>query len=114
MNYQSPDNGKTVAIVSYLFLIGWVIALILHFNNRTRLGAFHLRQSLGIALLGIAVSFSRYILHFIPFLGGTVILVLNIGLVVFWVMGLVTAIQGQEKPLPIVGDFFQKTFTGIA
>jgi uncharacterized membrane protein len=114
MNYQSSDNGKVVAVVSYLFLIGWIIALILHLNNRTRLGAFHLRQSLGVALLGIAVSLSKYVLHFIPLLSGTIILVLNVGLIVIWILGIITAAQGQEKPLPVVGDFFQKTFSGIA
>jgi uncharacterized membrane protein len=114
MNYQSSDNGKVVAIVSYLFIVGWVIALIVHLNNRTRLGAFHLRQSLGIALLGIAVSFSKYALHFIPYLSESIILVLNIGLIVLWILGIITAAQGQEKPLPIVGNFFQKTFAGIA
>jgi uncharacterized membrane protein len=113
MSYSSSDNGKTVAILSYLFIIGWIIALILHLNNRTRLGAFHLRQSIGLALIGLGISIVKYFLHFIPFLGGTIALVLNIGLIVFWVLGLVTAIQGQEKPLPIVGDFFQKTFSAI-
>jgi uncharacterized membrane protein len=39
---------------------------------------------------------------------------LNIGLLVFWVMGLVAAVSGEEKPLPIVGPSFQKWFAGFA
>ena len=34
---QSADNGKTVAIISYLTWIGWIIAFILHNNKKTSL-----------------------------------------------------------------------------
>ena len=34
---------------------------------------------------------------------------LGIGFFVLWVMGLLSAINGQMKPLPVVGEFYQKT-----
>jgi uncharacterized membrane protein len=33
---------------------------------------------------------------------------------VFWILGLISAINGQEKPIPVVGDLFQKWFAGFA
>lgn len=43
-------DGKVIAIVSYLSLLGWCIAICLHSQSATKssLAAFHLRQSLGI------------------------------------------------------------------
>jgi hypothetical protein len=62
-------EDKTVAIVAYLTLIGFFVALIIHTNKKTKLGAFHLRQMLGFILTGIAVVVCEMILLFIPFLG---------------------------------------------
>ena len=36
----SSDDGKNIAIIAYLTLIGFIIALIQHNNNKTRLGAY--------------------------------------------------------------------------
>lgn len=33
-NSQSPDNGKTVAIISYITIFGWILAFILHRGNK--------------------------------------------------------------------------------
>ena len=112
-NSQSSDNGKTVAIISYFTLLGWIIALILHNGNKTRLGAYHLRQTLGLMVIVISVFIFGYILNLIPF-GGLIGSGLNLGLFVFWILGLISAINGQEKPIPVVGDLFQKWFAGFA
>ena len=56
MESTATDNGKTIAIISYITLIGWIIALIMHNNNKTELGAYHIRQMLGIMLLGSLLS----------------------------------------------------------
>ena len=112
-NDRGVESGKAIAVISYFTVIGWVIALILHSGNKTRLGAFHLRQTLGLMILIVLVGISGYILYFIP-LGWMVRAALNIGLLVFWVMGLVAAVSGEEKPLPIVGSSFQKWFAGFA
>lgn len=117
MNQPQPasgtDNGKSVAIVSYITLIGWIIALIMHSSNKTRLGAYHLRQMLGLMILGVAISILRFPLFFIPFLGWILGMALSVGLLVLWIMGLIAAANGEEKPTPIVGDLFQKWFAGL-
>ena len=109
----TADNGKTIAIVSYITLIGWIIALVMHGSNKTSLGAYHLRQSLGIAILAFVTMFIRIPLHFIPGVGWLLSMLLGIGLLVFWIMGLITAVNGEEKPLPVLGELFQKWFVSI-
>jgi uncharacterized membrane protein len=100
MNTTTED--KTVAIVSYITFIGWIIALVLNSNQKTKLGAFHLRQTLGLYITGM-------ILWWIPVVGW----ILNIVVFIFWLIGLINATQGEVKPVPIVGDFYQELFKGI-
>jgi uncharacterized membrane protein len=99
---MNNSDAKVVAIISYITLIGWIVALILHNNNKTPLGAFHLRQSLGIML-------TMVLLWFIPVLGW----LLNIVMFIFLIIGLVYAAQEEQKPVPVVGEFYQNLFKGI-
>ncbi|MCD4694928.1 MAG: hypothetical protein K8S16_01710 [Bacteroidales bacterium] len=96
------DNSKTVAILSYITIIGWIVAIILHNNNRSELGAFHLRQSLGLFIAG-------FVFVFIPVIGW----LLNIIVFAFLIVGLIYAIQEEKKTVPFIGDFFQNIFSGI-
>ena len=34
--------------------------------------------------------------------------VLYIGILVLWLLGLISATQGQEKPVPVLGGLYQK------
>jgi uncharacterized membrane protein len=99
---MANDNSKLVAIISYITLIGWIIALVLHMNNKTKLGGFHIRQSLLLMIVSI-------VLNWIPVLGWIV----SIVLLIFWIMGLISAIQGEEKQLPLIGAWAQNWFKGI-
>ncbi|HEV2434456.1 MAG TPA: DUF4870 domain-containing protein [Verrucomicrobiae bacterium] len=103
-------EDKTVAIVAYLTLIGFIVAIIVHMNKKTKLGAFHLRQVLGYFLTTIAVAFCQIILVFIPILGWLCIVALWASMLVLWILGLVAAINGQMKPMPVVGPLYQKWF----
>ena len=96
------DQSKTVAVVSYITLIGWIIALILNQNKKTDLGSFHIRQAL---LIHVALL----IFWWIPVIGW----LLNIVVFIFWVMGLVYAAQGQQKEVPILGSLAQQWFKGL-
>jgi uncharacterized membrane protein len=100
------NEDKTVAIVGYLTLIGFIIAVVLHGQKKTRLGAYHLRQSLGLMLLWIAGG----LFNIVPILGLLVWFVVLIGGFVLWVMGLIAAANGQMKPVPLLGEHFQKWF----
>lgn len=104
------NEDKIVAIISYITLIGFIAAIIIHSNKKTKLGAYHLRQMLGYFLTCIAIGFCEVILLFIPILGWLAVIVLWVAMFVFWVMGLVSAIKGEMKPMPLVGPLYQKWF----
>jgi len=109
LNSVAADD-KTTAIVSYLTLIGFIVAIIMHGSKKTRLGAYHLRQSLGLMLTSIAVAIAATVCAFVPFIGWLVGLAAWVGIFVLWVMGLIAAINGEQKPVPVLGEQFQKWF----
>jgi uncharacterized membrane protein len=99
-------EDKTVAILSYITIIGFIVAIVMHGNKKTRLGSFHLRQMLGIVVSGFALG----IISIVPILGWITGFVGFIFLAVLWVMGLIAAASGQLKPVPVLGAHYQKWF----
>ena len=110
---NTSAEDKTVAILSYLTIVGFVVAIVMHSNSKTRLGVFHLRQSLGLFLLCIALIPAGTILGFVPFVGWLAGLALWMGILALWLVGLLAAIGGTEKPLPVLGDKFQRWFGNV-
>jgi uncharacterized membrane protein len=108
MSESSTDNGKTVAIISYITLIGWIIAFIMNNNNKSDFGSYHLRQSLGIISLSILLTIVNSIIDI-----SLLAWIIQIGIIVFWALGFVSAIQGEKKPVPLLGIQFQEWFKGI-
>lgn len=112
---SSSDNGKTVAILSYITWIGWIIAFILHNNNKTSFGAFHLRQSGLIMIISLVLSlFSRFLMNsYTVAIVGLLIWIISIALLVLAIMGIIRAVNGDTKPLPFIGEYAQKLLGGL-
>ncbi len=109
MTESSSDNSKIVAIAAYFSLIGLIIAFVLHSNDKTELGAYHIRQSIGILLVAIVLMVVVMVVGI-----GILTWIVQLGLLVYWILGLVSAIQGEKKPVPVLGEKFQEWFKGIA
>lgn len=108
-------DAKTIAWVSYLTLIGWIIAYVSYgnLNPKNSLATYHLRQSFGIMVTSLVIYIAFWMLVFmVPFLS-FLITIIWIALVVLWVLGLISALNGEEKPLPVVGTHYQQWFQFI-
>mgnify|MGYP001296133108 CR=1 FL=1 len=111
-------EDKTAAILSYITLIGFIIAIIMHNGKKTQLGTFHLQQALGLLVTGIVgcivVMICSVILAFIPVLGWILSMVISlgfwIGMLALMIIGIINAVNGASKPLPVVGAMYQKWF----
>jgi uncharacterized membrane protein len=101
-------DGKTKAIVAHIFWIGWIISLIVNMKDKDEIASFYIRQLLGIYLFSLAATILASILNIwmISRLGGVIALV-------FWILSLIGAIQGEKKEVPIVGNYFQDWFKSI-
>lgn len=118
-NYQQPQgfqqnqgnqsgsfsmDPKTAAIVCYLTWIGLVIAL-LSADRSDPFFRFHLNNVFVLIISGCIFGVVSVILVFIPILGWLAIMAGSIFLTVCLIMGLINAINGECKPLPLLGSF---------
>src|SRR4051794_39665687 len=108
-------DQKTISWVSYLTIVGWIIAIVSYNNStdKSSLARFHLRQSLGIFLSLLAVSILSMMFLFILGPLSFLFYFINIGLFILLIIGLVAAANGEEKPVPVLGEFYQRSLTFI-
>lgn len=109
INLGDFNDSKTIAIFSYLTVVGLIAAFVLSSKNPSSLSRFHIRQSLGITVVAMALS----LLSMIPILGFVIAPLVGIFLLISWILGIISAINGEEKGLPVLGDMFQKWFSNI-
>ncbi len=119
-NITATDNGKTAAIVSYITIIRWLIAYFgMHKDKRTDFASYHLRQTLLFAIVSILLGWGLgFILGILIVITGITSLayiatIVQIGLFVVWLIGLLGAIKGEKKPIPLIGEKAQSMFPGI-
>lgn len=102
------EEGKSIAITSYILIIGVLIAMSMNSEEKNSFASFHIRQALGLSLTFI--SFGAIISNFDSFL---ITFPMWICISVLWTYGIFSAINGQTKPIPLVGGLFQKWFRSI-
>lgn len=93
------DDGKALAIVAYITVIGLIIAALL--GKEKRFCMYHVQQSLVLLIACLAAG----VLSWIPFLGWILGGVAGLGLFVLWILGVVNAAQGKAEPIPLIGHF---------
>lgn len=94
------EKNKVWAAISYLGLIGIIIALVCEAKDSPFV-KFHLNQSLGL-LIASLVAFA---VSMVPILGWILAPLIWLVVLVFMVMGIINAAQGELKRLPLIGNF---------
>lgn len=122
---DNPTSGngqiddKTVGILAYITLIGFIIALVLNQNKEgeeKKFGAFHLRQALGLIIfaIGIFIAFAilSSILMMISISLFTIVSLLStliwLGFLALLILGILNAANGTYKEIPLVGGLSTK------
>ena len=95
-NRHPYDMAKAVAILSYLTILGWFVAIVMFGKHKSSFTSFHLRQSLGLIITAALLSF-------IPLIGW----LLNVGVFIIWIIALYHACQGDKHLVPFLGEFYQ-------
>ncbi len=90
-------NKHTTDVVAYLTWVGLIIALVAGDRYESR---FHLNQSLVIWLAGTVLGMVAWV----PLLGWLIGAVGSLFCVICWFIGIVNAIQGVEKEVPLLGQ----------
>lgn len=106
---NSVEEGKIAAITSYVLVVGVLIAMSMNSESKNSFASFHIRQALGISLtfisLGLIISNFDSLMISAP---------MWISVSVLWSYGIFSAINGTTKPLPLLGNYFQKWFKSIS
>lgn len=99
------EKGKSTAIISYIMIVGVLIAMTINAEAKNKFASFHIRQALGLSItfisLGLIIS---------NFNNEMITIAMWIFVSILWAYGMITAIKGQTVPLPLVGSLFQKLF----
>ncbi len=95
----SKSEGKTTATIAYITLIGLIIAFVTNGEKKNEFAQYHIQQSLGLALTGLALG----AVGMIPVLGWIINILGFFVLAYMWVMGLMNAINEKQSPVPLLG-----------
>ncbi len=90
------EKNKGIAAVAYILFFVPLLAA-----KDSRFATYHANQGLLLLILAVAINVIGGI---IPFIGWFLILPLgNLLVFILFVLGLVNALQGRTKPLPLIG-----------
>ena len=100
------EKGKNTAIVSYLTIIGSIIAIFMNQDeNRSDFGSFHIRQALGIFLtfflLGYPIGYFDNWMISASFW---------VFIFILWIYGFLACLNNEMKMVPFLGEIYQKLF----
>ncbi|WP_111306798.1 hypothetical protein [Confluentibacter sediminis] len=111
MTEQEIEKGRKNAIISYLTIIGVIIAYYLNNEeeNKSAFAGFHIRQSLGLWLTFYALGYM--IGNFDSWLVTSSFYVF---FAVLFIYGFITALNRKTQAVPLLGTFYQKLFKNFA
>jgi len=108
MTEDIVKEGKNIALVSYIWLFGVIIAFYMNNDKKNAFASFHIRQSLGLWLtymiFAYMVGYFDSLMISMPFW---------IFFGVLFIYSFVTAVAGKAYPIPLVGNLYQKIFSGL-
>ncbi len=99
------SESKIWAFIAYfLGIIGFIIILLI--KKKDKFAMFHAKQSLVLCITWIIVYVAGIA---IPFIGWFIIWPFgNIAMFILWIIGIINAITGKQKLIPIIGKFGEK------
>lgn len=107
MENYTVKEGKSTAIIAYLWWIGLIVAVVMNSPKKNAFAAFHIRQMIGLIICHIGAGLIG------SYVNGTLGWILGVGVFVLWLIGFLGAIQGEEKKVPLLGEQFQEWFRNI-
>lgn len=106
---ETVNEGKNIAIIAYVTIIGLIIAFVMNTDKKNDFAKHHIKQSLGLALTGLVLG----IIGMIPILGWLIYILGIFVLLYMWIVGLLNAINGNEKAVPILGNKYLEWFKNL-
>ena len=111
MTDETIEKGRKNAVISYLTIIGVIVAYYLNNEeeNKSSFASFHIRQSLGLWLTFYALG---YIIG--SFDSWLVTSSFYVFFAVLFIYGFINALNRKTQAVPLLGTFYQKLFKNFA
>lgn len=104
-------DNKTLSIVSYITIIGWLISYFSGKDTADDNLKYHLKQSLGLVIFALLLSIVLNIL--IRFTHLTILGIVGFLPLVLMIIGIINAANEVKKPLPVIGKMFEDKFSFV-
>ena len=101
------EEGKFWAFLGvFLLVLGFILVLLAKKDNKYAM--YYGKQGLVLFIAYIGVWLIWMVMHMIPILGWIIGIGLWVIFVVLWIIGLVYSLSGEEKDIPLIGEFARK------
>lgn len=100
------EKNVGMAVLCYIWIL--VIVPLLTDAKNDPFVKFHVKQGLVFLIASIIAGVADMILAVVPIIGWLLIMVIWVSLFIIWIMGIINAVNGQEKELPIIGKYGAK------
>ena len=94
------QGRKGMAVLSYF---GLLVLIPIFLAKEDALARYHANQGLVLFLVDIICGILGSIIGAIPVVGGIITLALGIVIFVLFIIGIINAVKGEMKPLPLIG-----------
>jgi uncharacterized membrane protein len=99
---EGKGSNIGMAVVAYFIFF---VPLLTEYKNDP-LVKYHVKQSLLLTLAFVACSFARII----PFFGWMIASFVPMLIGILWIFGLINSINGEQKPVPVIGKYAEQWF----
>jgi uncharacterized membrane protein len=107
------QSSRYLAFLSYLLSLPGALFVLLA-RGDDLFAVYHARQSLRLAIIGIAApliwAVSAWLLAWIPLVGGmlgvilfALVIATYLGILISWIAGMIYSLKGQVRPMPLFG-----------
>jgi uncharacterized membrane protein len=95
---EEVEAGKTMAIIAYFIFF---VPLLVEDAKKNKFAMYHTEQSIVLLILNVVIGIVSTITCGIG-------LILYIPFLVLFIMGIINAVKGELKPVPLVGSLGEK------
>ena len=95
----SDKQNTGMAVIAYILFF---VPLLTGDAKKDEFVKFHTKQGLVLFIVALALGI---VFGMVPFLWWTLNWILQLGILVLLIIGIINAVNGKKEPLPIIGKF---------
>jgi uncharacterized membrane protein len=100
---KSRSSGNLIAIFAYLGI--FIIVPFLTGSNNQPFVKFHIKQGLALIIFDVVGWIVAAIIGWVPLIGGLITSLWAITSIILVIVGIINVLQGNEKELPLIGQY---------